>query len=186
VHRASPALVLILAAALQGPAGAQVSGANVLQNVLSAPAQTHDPTVNRAAGTHLPLTADALLGPPNPATMYALTGMNERQLAQYLAAYQAHMAGTWNTRVATVSASNMMERAMRNSDAGAARYYQLLTDHLWEKLRRQDQGFDIALAALLTPRQLESYRRWRAAWERGSRARQRIQEIGIEQAMLVR
>jgi hypothetical protein len=185
VHRSSPALVVILAAVLQEPAGAQVSGANVLQNVFPAPAQTRDPTMNRAAGSYLPLTADALLGPPNPATMYALTDMNDRQLAQYLTAYRAHMAGTWNSRVATVSALNMMHRALKNSDAGAARYYQLLTDHLWARLRNQDQGFDIALAALLTPRQLESYRRWRSAWERGSRVRQRIQEIGIEHAMLI-
>jgi hypothetical protein len=187
VRRFTLVFVLFLAATPQGQAGAQASGANVLQNIPPEPAeQLGQDAGNRPDGPRLPLTADALQGPPNPATMYALTGMNDGQFAQYLAAYRAHMAATWSTRVATMSALNMMGRAVKNSDAEAVRYYHLLTDQLWAQLRNQDRGFDTALGALLKEKQLESYHRWKAAWERGSRARQRLQAMSIEQAMLIR
>lgn len=182
MHRSGLVFALVLAPALQGQVEAQNSGANPLQNV--SPAGHGQLTSTEIP--RLPLTADALQGPPNPATMYALTGMSDGQMTQYLAAYRAHMAATWNVRVATMSALGMMDRALRNADADRVRYYGLVLDRLWGRLRAQDQGFGIALAPILERKQLERYHAWRTAWERGTRAQQRLQVSLIEYPALVR
>lgn len=173
---------LVLASVLQGQAEAQNSGANPLQNVSS----TGPGQLTSTETLPVPLTADALQGPPNPATMYALTGMSDGQMTQYLAAYRAHMAATWDVRVATMSALGMMDRALRNADAERVRYYGLVLDGLWGRLRAQDQGFGVALGSILERKQLETYHAWRTAWERGTRAQQRLQVSLIEQTVLVR
>lgn len=180
--RSGLVFALVLAPVLQGQVEAQNSGANPLQNVSPAgPGQ-----LTSTGSPRLPLTADALQGPPNPSTMYALTGMGDSQMTQYLAAYRAHMAATWDVRVATMSALGMMELALRNADADRVRYYGLVLDRLWGRLRAQDQGFGIALGSILERKQLETYYAWREAWERGTRAQQRLQVSLIENTMLVR
>jgi hypothetical protein len=182
VRRSGLVFALVLAPALQGRVEAQNSGGNPLQNV--SPAEPGQLTSTEIP--QLPLTADALQGPPNPATMYALTRMSDGQMAQYLAAYRAHMAATWNERVATMSALGMMGRALRNADANRVRYYGLVLDRLWGRLRAQDQGFGMALGSILEGKQLDSYRAWRRAWEQGTRAQQRLQVSLIEYTALVR
>jgi hypothetical protein len=96
------------------------------------------------------------------------------------------MAATWNTRMATLSSLKMLDLALRNADGDAVRYYQLLTDRLWRRIRADDLGFDAALASILPKQQLASYRDWREAWERGTRAQQRLQLSLADNTALVR
>jgi hypothetical protein len=152
---------------------AQAPGANVLQNVFP-PSLQQSAGESRSDSTEAALTPDALQGPATPAVMYAVVGMNERQLAQYLVAYRAHMAATWNTRYTVMSSLRMLERAVQNADADAERYYQVVTAQLWKQVSSQDQSFDLALAALLTRPQLQRYRDWRTAWQRGTRVQQHL------------
>lgn len=182
MRRFSPVLVLIVAATFGPQAAAQGSGTNVLQNVSPQPSGQ----LTALEGPPVPLTSDALEGPPNPSTMYALAGLSDTQMAQYLAAYRAHMAATWNTRAATMSSLKMMDRALKNADADAVRYYRLLTDQLWRQIRADDVGFDAALGSILPQQQLASYRDWREAWERGTRALQRLQLSLVDNTALVR
>lgn len=84
------------------------------------------------------------------------------------------MAATWNTRYAVMSSLQMLERAGQNSDADAESYYQLLTAQLWKQVKSQDESFDLALGSLLSKGQLQHYRHWRAAWERGTRVQQHL------------
>jgi len=63
------------------------------------------------------------------------------ETAQYLVAYRAHMASTWNIRYAVTSSLRMMDRAVQNSDSDAARYYKVLTTELWQKVRAEDERF---------------------------------------------
>ncbi len=120
------------------------------------------------------LTPDALQGPPTPANIYAIVGMDEHQLLQYLAAYRAHMASTWRSRLAVVSAVKMMDRAERASDGDAYRYYQLATARLWAEVSAQDSGFDGTLGTILRKDQLQRYPKWKDHWIRATRMQQRL------------
>lgn len=182
MRRFSPVLALVVAATFGPQAAAQAPGTNVLQNV--SPLPPEQPTAPETPP--VPLTADAIQGPPNPATMYALARLSDTQMAQYLAAYRAHMAATWNTRMATMSALKMLDRAHKNADADAVRYYRVITDQLWRQIRTNDLGFDAALGSILPQHQLASYRDWREAWERGTRAEQRLQLSLVDNTALVR
>lgn len=110
----------------------------------------------------------------------AVRGEARAQLTQYLAAYRAHMAATWNTRVAIMSALKMMDRAMQSSDSDAVRYYHLGIAQLWGQLRTQDQDFEAALGSILRKGELRSYQAWQVRWERGAETQQRLQVALIQ------
>lgn len=120
------------------------------------------------------LTPDAIQGPPTPALIYSIVGMDDPQLVRYVAAYRAHMAATWDTRWGLMSALRAMDRAAQRSDADALRYYQLTAGALWRSLRTQDQDFESSLGSILHPDQLRRFRSWRDAWLRGALLQQRI------------
>lgn len=168
--------VLVLGSTFAGAeARAQATGGNVLQNApVPTSEQSREGTHSQPNAAGAALTPDGLQGPPTPAVMYAVAGLDDRQLAQYLGAYRAHMAATWNTRYAVMSSLQMLERAMQNSDSDAVEYYQLLTGQLWQQVRTQDESFDLALGAILHKGQLRRYREWGGAWERGTRVQQRL------------
>ena len=168
--------VLVLGSTFAGAeARAQAAGGNVLQNApVTTSEQPRQETQSQPNATGAALTPDGLQGPPTPAVMYAVAGLDDRQLAQYRGAYPAHMAATWNIRYAVISSLRMLERATQNSDSDAVRYYQLLTGQLWQQVRTQDESFDLALGAILHKGQLKRYREWRGAWERETRAQQRV------------
>lgn len=175
--RRSLPVFLLLAATISGRGAAQASGATALLNVFP---QSQEHPVTATDPRPVPLTADALQGPPNAATMSGLTSMSDEQLAQYLAAYRAHMAATWQSRVATMSALRMMNRAYQNSDAYMERFYNLVLDRLWSRLRGQDEAFDLAIAAILSKKQLTSYRAWKATWEQAARLQQQLDVTVVE------
>lgn len=174
--------VLVLGTTFAGTeARAQSQGINVLQNAPVATAQqAPGETASQSRRAPVALTADALQGPVTPVVMYAVAGLDDVQLAQYLVAYRAHMASTWNIRYAVMSSLRMMDRAVQNSDSDAARYYKVLTTELWQKVRAEDDGFDLALTTILHKGQLRHYRDWRAAGERGTQVQQRLEVALIQ------
>jgi hypothetical protein len=174
-YRGWARLLFLLSAAIPlAGARAQAPGANPLQNVPAVPVgqpQETETKWDKAAATFTP---DALQGPPTPAVMYAVVGRDDRQLAQYLAAYRAHMAATWNTRYALMSALKMVNRADKNADVDAVRYYEVVARQLWRELSTGDESFDLAASAILRKSQVRRYREWKAAWQHGAQVQQRL------------
>lgn len=159
-----------------------MSGSRVLSVLLLAAATGIDGATAQATSQQIEdlagptaFTPDALQGPPTPAVTSVITGMDERRMEQYVAAYRAHMAATWTTRWSLVSSVRMLDRAMENSDEDAARYYHVLAEQLWRKVSAQDTAFDISLSAILREDQLQRYRRWKQAWLRAAEAQRRME-----------
>lgn len=150
----SPCLVIaivVFTGAYSMEARAQ-GGANVLQNTRPEhPDLRQTETDQSLKSSRVALTADALQGPLTP-----------------------HMAATWNTRYALMSALRMLERAVGSSDSHAEGYYHVITDQMWRQVRLQDESFELALGTILHEPQLQRYRTWMATWHRGTQVQQRL------------
>jgi hypothetical protein len=168
--------VLILAVAVPNTrARAQARPDNGLQNgPLDFTEQVRQAAAGPQTAAPVALTPDALQGPPTPATMYALVGMNDRQLGAYEAAYRAHMAASWDTRWNLVSTLHQLDRAVQDSDADAAQQLRAIVGQLWSQVRTLDEGFDQSLATILEHKQLRRYQEWKQAMQRAWQAQQRV------------
>ena len=171
-------LVAVLAIAVATPIAqgrAQSTPENGLQN--AAPDFTEQ-VRQAAAGPRttatVTLTPDALQGPPTPAAMYALVGMDDRQLGAYDAAYRAHMAASWDTRWNLVSALHRLDRADQDSDGEAVQQLRAIAGRLWTQVWTLDEGFDQSLGTILERKQLRRYQEWKQAMERATQAQLRL------------
>ena len=106
--------------------------------------------------------------------MYALVGMNDRQLGSYETAYRAHMAASWDTRWSLVSTIHQLESATENSDGDAIQHFRAVAARLWNEVRTPDEGFDQSLGSILERKQLRRYQEWKDAMLRASQAQQRL------------
>jgi hypothetical protein len=167
-------LAFILLPLLVLPVSSVYAQSSVGNDTVRTPGALTDQSPGWSAPDLSGLTPDAVQGPPTPANIYAIVGMDEHQLLQYVAAYRAHMASTWRSRLAVVSAVKMMDRAERASDGDAYRYYELAAARLWAEVSAQDTGFDATLGTILHKEQLQRYRKWKDQWVRATRMQQRI------------
>jgi hypothetical protein len=171
-------LIAVLMFAVAVPitrARAQAAPDNGLQNgPLDFTEQVRQAAAGSQAMAHAALTPDALQGPPTPAAMYALVGMNDRQLGAYEAAYRAHMAASWDTRWNLVSTLHQLDRAVQDSDADEAQQLRAIVGQLWSQVRTLDEGFDQSLGTILEHKELRRYQEWKQAMQRAWQAQQRV------------